>query len=151
MIRPASASDAEAISRLINALAHHFLVDPSGPEAAPFLQTLTPAAVAQRIVAPDFRSYVAQDASGIHGFLAMRGDSHLYHLFVRADAQRKGVGRALWEHAAALSGQSTFTVNASLYAVPMYERLGFVAQGQAQTANGLMFVPMVADGGIRDQ
>lgn len=148
MIRPASTSDAEEISRLINSLAHHFLAAPSCPQAAAFLETLTPTAIARRIVAPGFRSYVAQEAAEIQGFLAMRDDSHLYHLFVRAGGQRKGIGRALWEHAAAQSGQSTFTVNSSLYAVPMYERLGFIAQGQAQTANGLVFVPMVATGGI---
>lgn len=143
MIRPAQSSDAEAISRLINGLAHHFLIDPSSPDVAPFLETLTPTAIAQRILARDFRSYIAEDASGIHGFLALRGESHLYHLFVRADMHRQGVGRALWRHAVGQSEQSTFTVNSSLHAVPMYESLGFIAQGPSQTANGLVFVPML--------
>ena len=35
------------------------------------------------------------------GVVGTRSDSHLFHLFVAEGEQRKGVGRALWEHARA--------------------------------------------------
>ena len=36
------------------------------------------------------------------------------------------------------------TVNSSLYAVPVYQRLGFEADSPPQRRNGLDFVPMTA-------
>lgn len=140
-IRPATASDAEAISHLITGWAHHYLADPA-PEAAPFLATLTPSATAERITAENFRYYVAQGADGVDGVIAIRNGSHLYHLFVRAEAHGQGIARALWEHAKAQSGHSRFVVNSSLPAIPVYERFGFVIKAAPQTANGLVFVPM---------
>ena len=142
MIRTATASDAEAISHLITGWAHHYLADPAPPEAATFLATLTPSATAERITAENFRYYVAQGADGVVGVIAIRNGSHLYHLFVRAEAHGQGIARALWEHAKAESGHSRFVVNSSLPAIPVYERFGFVAKAAPQTANGLVFVPM---------
>jgi predicted GNAT family N-acyltransferase len=34
------------------------------------------------------------------------------------------------------------TVNASLYAVPVHQRLGFVATGEPRSQNGITSVPM---------
>ena len=142
LIRHATASDAEEISGLITGWAHHYLEDPAPPEAAPFLTTLTPTATAERIEASSFRYYVAEGSTGLCGVIALREGSHLYHLFVRSDAHKQGVARALWEHAKAESGSSVFVVNSSLPAIPVYERFGFVAQGGPQTKNGLVYVPM---------
>ncbi len=146
-IRQATASDAGAISGLVMDLAHYFVADPSSPESRSFLDGLTPPAYAERIRSPNYRHYVAEDSTGACGIIALRDGSHLYHLFVRADAHRRGIARALWEHAMALSDHSTFTVNSSLFAVPVYERLGFVARTPPQTANGLVFVSMGYAGG----
>lgn len=142
VIRQAKATDAEAISRLVAGLAHHFLADPSALEAGPFLSGLTPSSYAERIDSSRFSHYVAEDPTGPCGIIAMRDDSHLYHLFVRADVHGQGIARALWEHVKFLSSHSTFTVNSSLFAVPVYERFGFIAKTPPQTANGLVFVPM---------
>ena len=142
VIRQAEASDAGPISHLVLGVAHYFLADPSSPEVGPFLAGLTPPSYADRIGSSNFSHYVAEDSAGPCGIIALRDGSHLYHLFVRADAHGQGIARALWEHAKALSGHSTFTVNSSLFAVPVYERLGFVAKAPPQTADGLVFVPM---------
>jgi GNAT superfamily N-acetyltransferase len=141
-IRPAIASDAEAISHLVTGWAHHYLKDPPPPEAATFLASLTISATAERIAAENFRYYVAQGVDGLDGVIAIRNGSHLYHLFVRSEAHGQGVARALWEHAKAQSGQSRFVVNSSLPAVPVYERFGFVVKDAPQSGNGLVFVPM---------
>lgn len=65
--------------------------------------------------------------------IALRGNSHDYHLFVAQAFQRKGLGRSLWRrvYQAALEAGNNwrFTVNSSVSAVPVYERLGFVAIG----------------------
>lgn len=141
-IRPATLSDADEISGLITGWAHHYLENPPPPEAAVFLATLTPSTTAERIAAPSYRYYVAEGASGLLGVIALRESSHLYHLFVRADAHGQGIARSLWERAKSESGSNSFMVNSSLPAIPVYERFGFVATDSAQSKNGLVFVPM---------
>lgn len=141
-LRNATLEDADAISRLVVGLAHHFLEDPDAAAAQPFLATLTPAATAQRIASPDFLHCVAEDDSGLCGVIALRGGSHLYHLFVRSDRHRRGIAGALWRHAKALSGHDTFTVRSSLYAEPVYARLGFVREAPPRTDNGVTWVAM---------
>lgn len=147
-IRDATISDAEAISRLITSLGRFFLADQTSPEVRPFLETLTPNAMAGRIAAPNFSYYVAENNAGICGVIALRDGTHLYHLFVREDTHRQGIAHALWEHARARSDAARFTVNSSPYAVPAYEHLGFKVQSAPQSADGLVFVPMayVRDG-----
>ena len=147
ILRIATVEDADAISQLVAGLAHHFLEDPGAAEAQPFLATLTPAATAQRIASPDFRHHVAEDDSGLCGVIALRGGSHVYHLFVRQDRHRRGIAGTLWQHAKALSGQNTFTVRSSLYAEPVYARLGFVREAPPHTDNGVTWVGMRYTGG----
>lgn len=142
LIRDARTADAKEISELITGWAHHYLDDPASPEAAPFLETLTPSATATRIDSPEFRYYVAEGATGLCGVIALRDHSHLYHLFVRTDAHRQGFARQLWEHARSRSSSCAFTVNSSLPAIPVYERFGFVATSAPQSKNGLSYVPM---------
>ncbi len=142
-IRQARPSDADAISRMIVGMAHYFLTDPAATDCQPFLETLTPPATANRIASERFRYFVAEDAGGLIGVIAMRDGAHLYHLFVDATKHRQGIARSLWEHARVESGNTSFTVNSSLFAVPAYQRLGFIAKSGVQSANGLSFVPMV--------
>jgi GNAT superfamily N-acetyltransferase len=143
VIRQAEQSDAEAISRMVVGMAHYFLTNPVATDAQPFLETLTPMATAKRIESERFRYFVAEDAGALVGVIAMRDGGHLYHLFVDAKRHRQGIARALWEHARAESGNTSFTVNSSLFAVPAYQRLGFIAKSGVQSANGFSFVPMV--------
>ena len=146
-IRTATIDDADAISRLVASLAQHFLEDPDAAAVQPFLATLTPAATAQRIASSDFRHYVAEDESGVCGVIALRGGSHVSHLFVREDRHRRGIARALWTHAKALSGHDAFTVRSSLFAEPVYARLGFVREAPPRTDNGVTSVAMRHGGG----
>jgi ribosomal protein S18 acetylase RimI-like enzyme len=142
-IRPATQSDADKVSALAVALAPYFLSNPPSSGAEGFLATLSPEAMAKRISAPTYRYFLAESGAGLSGFIALRDESHVYHLFVKPDAQRQGTARSLWEHARDSSGHCRFTVNSSLAAVAVYERFGFVATDGPQTKNGLAFVPMV--------
>lgn len=146
-LRTATVEDADAISQLVVGLAHHFLEGADAAEVQPFLATLTPAATAQRIASPHFRHDIAEDDSGLCGVIALRGWSHVYHLFVREDRHRRGIARALWVHAKALSGHDTFTVRSSLYAEPVYAQWGFVREAPPRTDNGVTWVAMRLVGG----
>lgn len=144
-IRTATPEDAPAISALVSSLSGYFLADPDHPEAAAaFFRTITPEAIAGFIEGGRFVYHVAEDGGRLAGAVGVRDGSHLYHLFVDERFHRRGIATRLWEHALAEAGYpARFTVNASLFAVPLYERLGFTAAGDAVVKDGIAFQPMV--------
>jgi len=141
--RPANGADAIAISLLIHSLAGYIEDGSVNPHEESYLGTITPEAIAARIVAPGFSYLVAEDHSGVCGVAALRDSRHVYHLFVRQELHRQGLARALWEQLRNSSDSSYFTVNSSLFAVPVYLRLGFVCAGARQSRNGVTVQPMV--------
>lgn len=159
-IREAREEDAPAIAALVASLAGRFLADPDDPgAAAPFFESISPGAVAERIRGAAFRHHVAEVGGALAGVVVVRDASHLYHLFVAAPLHGRGIARRLWgvarEAALAAGGSGRFTVNSSLPAVPVYERFGFVADGEAVVKDGLAYLPMATRvpaperGGIR--
>ena len=142
-IHDAAEQDAEAISALIGELKYLFLDASSDEASRSFLQSLTPDAVRQRIACNDYLHLVAESGGQIVGVIVMRNRSHLYHLFVSAPYHRHGIAKSLWARAQRDPGTSTYTVNSSLFAVPVYERLGFTASGSLQSKDGVTFQPML--------
>lgn len=145
-IRPAAAADAAGISALILGVSGFFTLHPDGEGAEAFLATLAPQAIAGYLASPDYRYLVAEDAGVLAGVVAIRDNRHLYHLFVAQGVHGQGLARRLWTAAmdAALraGNPGEFTVNSSPYAVPVYERFGFVPTGPRVEAQGIAFVPM---------
>lgn len=145
-IRPIKDEDAPAVARLLNALARKFIVHESTPEgAATFLRENNEEAIRRYIEAGQVY-HVAESDAEIAGFISIREQSHLFHLFVGAKWQGQGVARKLWETARQSAidagGSGDFTVNASNFAVPIYEKLGFVRTAPMQCLKGLYFNPM---------
>ena len=132
-VRDANVADAAALSALVTPLARHLLDADSGASAHAFLASLTPASFADRLVDKDFAHYVIEDAGSIIGMVAIRGDSHVHHLFVSRGSRQRGIARLLWEHALRVHGRREYTVNSSEIAVPVYERFGFVSKAAPQT------------------
>jgi ribosomal protein S18 acetylase RimI-like enzyme len=97
-------------------------------------------------VAQGFRYHVAESYGRIVGFVGVRDNKHLYHLFVANDFQRQGVARRLWavarEQCIAAGNPGTFTVNSSNNAVAVYEKLGFVRSGAMKNDDGVLYNPM---------
>ena len=142
--RKAVPADAEAISALVTGLASYFLADPSHPEdAAFFFTTITPEAI-RGYLEGDIAYHLAEADGALAGLIGIRGGSHVYHLFVGERFHRRGVAARLWERARNAAGApSRFTVNASRYALPVYRRFGFVAEGPEVMQDGIAFQPMV--------
>ena len=88
------------------------------------------------------------------GVIAIRGNRHLYHLFVSERFQGKGVARRLWDVAKAASldagNPGVFTVNSSRYAVGLYETFGFAGQSEAIDRSGVICIPMKLESAIRE-
>jgi GNAT superfamily N-acetyltransferase len=102
------------------------------------------------ISAPNFAYFKGLLDGELAGVVAVRDHSHLYHLFVDAKFQGRGVARALWLHARAgaeaAGNPGDFTVNSTPVAVPVYEQLGFRAVGPRVEMKGIAYVPMRLQG-----
>jgi GNAT superfamily N-acetyltransferase len=152
LIRPIEENDIPEVARLLNVLSREFIVHESTPEgASTFLRENDEEGI-RRYIEMGHVYHVAEIDGEIAGFIAIRERKHLFHMFVAVKWQRQRVGRKLWEVAretAILSGGSgAFTVNASNFAVPMYEAMGFVRTAPMQCVKGLFFNPMERHTGV---
>jgi GNAT superfamily N-acetyltransferase len=142
----ATVSDAEEISKLIMELSEPFFLSPSREGAEPFLASVSKEAERGYLSASNFSYFAAKANDNLAGFIALRDNSHLFHLFVAKEFQGKGLATQLWSMAKAKALEAgnpgEFTVNSSLNAVPVYKRFGFVRQGEVQSMHGISFQPM---------
>ena len=129
-IRLATVDDAPRISSLIRDLAKEFIAHEFSEEGANVLLGSMDEPSIRGYIESGYRYHIAEEGSGLAGVVAVRDNSHLYHLFVSEHFQGQGLARRLWEVAktASLSAGNPglFTVNSSRYAVGMYENFGFV-------------------------
>lgn len=138
------------MAKLLSELATEFIVaEFEAPAQGRFL-TENNAEAIRGFLGNQFRYHVAEMDRELVGFVGVRENKHLYHLFVSKPLQRQGIGRALWEYAKkdceALGHRGAFTVNSSTHAVPIYERWGFRRDGEAKTSNGITYNPMKLEG-----
>lgn len=92
--------------------------------------------------------FVARSGGAVVGMIALGKDDHICLFFVDTPRQGSGIGRALFE--AALErwrrwrpSSPAIDVHASLFAVPIYERLGFERQSDVECQNGIQFVKLL--------
>ncbi|WP_430461024.1 GNAT family N-acetyltransferase [Thalassolituus sp. LLYu03] len=144
-LRPAVLSDVPALSELVRSLAHFYLTDSTQTLPFWFADTLTPDAFSARLQSADYRTLVAAGQNGdLLGYITLKQPAHLYHLFVREDQHGRGIARALWQQLQQQTPAVTpFTLRSSLFAVSVYQALGFVCDGDAGHKDGIGFQPMV--------
>lgn len=147
-IRRAVLADADSISALLTETSNGYVL-PELSEAGRkyYLGQLAPGQIGEKICrGTGFRFYVAEFGAALAGVSAIKSNNHLYYLFTAATLHRKGIARQLWDkvrgEAAELGNPGLFTVNASLYAVPAYQKLGFAATGGQREFCGIRYVPM---------
>lgn len=149
LIRPCEDRDLAAMAALFRASALEFIVHESPPEGACTFLRENDEEGLRGYVRSGHVYHVAFDGDQLAGFIAIRNNDHLYHLFVDSRWHRQGLARRLWEvargAAIARGGAGSFTVNASSYAVPAYEVLGFKRTGPLQLVKGLKSNPMRFD------
>ena len=76
------------------------------------------------------------------GLLAMRKPQHISLFFVKEQYHRQGIGSLLFDAMRQDYTTQVFTVNSSLYAVPVYAHLGFIPIDTEQVTNGIRYTPM---------
>ncbi len=88
-------------------------------------------------------AYGAFEDDRLIGIIASRNDGgHIALFFVDGAYHRQGVGRLLFNAFLADSDKDVITVNSSLYAVGIYEKLGFIKNADPQEKSGIRYVPM---------
>jgi GNAT superfamily N-acetyltransferase len=150
-IRPLHDSDIRAVATLMRSLSDEFIVHECTPEAAAYFANENNESGIRGFVQSGMAYYVAEKDDQIAGFIALRDNRHVFHMFVDKAYHRQGIASALWQvaRAAALAtgNPGQFTVNASNYALSVYEKMGFVRTAETQCKNGIYFNPMRLDQG----
>lgn len=145
-IRAALPDDSEAISKLICGLVEKFIAEEFSSQGRDFLLSTMTADAIRQSMQSGYRYHVAEVKGLLAGVVAVKGNAHLYHLFVAEQFHRQGIAKKLWQLAMeeCLSHGNTgeFTVNSSAYALGVYKKLGFVTQPGPKEKNGVVFYPM---------
>jgi ribosomal protein S18 acetylase RimI-like enzyme len=145
-IREAGLDDANEIGKLICTLANKFITPEFSSQAKEhFLSSNNGKSVEQNMKS-GFSYLVATYSKRFVGVVGVKGNSHLYHLFVAENYQGKGLARQLWgkamDECKRKGNRGTFTVNSSNNAIGVYEKLGFERIGPTVEKGGVFFNPM---------
>lgn len=141
-MRKAMREDAVAISALINDLMPFMTLAPDGAGAEQFMLSMSQGAVERYVIGEEYQYWTGWIDGDLAGVVALRKGTHLFHLYVARRYHGQGLARQLWRTARAASPAPGMTVNASLYALPMYEHFGFAATGPRVEEHGIAYVPM---------
>jgi GNAT superfamily N-acetyltransferase len=145
--RPIRAGEETSVCELIARVFGAFVAPHYADEGvAEFDGYANPEALRERL-AGNHRMLVATIDGEIVGALELRNHEHVSLLFVDAEHQGEGVGRALLNRGLALCRAhdptlEEVTVNASPNAVDAYRRLGFQILGPEQVKHGIRYQPM---------
>jgi GNAT superfamily N-acetyltransferase len=144
-IRQAIEGDASDIAELIysTSVACCFASEQPCPEW--YKASVQPDQIANLLKSEQMVWLVATQEQTLAGVLAVSDKCHIKYFFVHPACQKLGIGKQLW-HFALCSGElgNSLTVRSSLFAVPVYERLGFIAIEPQKTFNGMHYQTMVA-------
>jgi GNAT superfamily N-acetyltransferase len=148
-VRLLRTDDIRAVAALLEHLARRSITAEFSEQAQTRFLLANNASAIAGFVAQGFRYHVAEAGGELAGFVGVRNNAHLYHLFVAETMQGKGVARQLWTVAmdACLraGNPGRFTVNSSNHAVPVYEAFGFTRSAPTQDDAGVLYNPMVLD------
>ncbi len=144
-IRQALEADASDIAELIYTTSVACCFTPEQPCPDWYRESVQPSQIANLLKSEQVVWLVAVQKQTLAGVLAVSDKNHVKYFFVHPAYQKLGIGKQLW-HFALRTGAlgNSLTVRSSLFAVPVYERLGFTATEPPKTFNGMYYQTMVA-------
>ena len=144
-VRQALEADASDIAELIYSTSVVCCFTSEQPCPEWYKESVQPSQIANLLKSEQMVWLVATQEQKVTGVLAVSDKSHVKYFFVHPAYQKLGIGRQLW-HFALHSGVlgNSLTVRSSLFAIPVYERLGFMAIEPPKTFNGMHYQTMVA-------
>jgi GNAT superfamily N-acetyltransferase len=144
-IRFASVSDASAIAKLIYSTSMACCFTPEQPCPEWFKVSVSPTQITSHLKSRNMVWAVAEEGQSLVGVLAISDSSNVKYFFVHPSHQKVGIGMRLWLFVSnnGLLGSSV-TVRSSLFAVLVYERLGFKVTEPPKEFNGLHYQTMCA-------
>ena len=125
----ATSEDAETVTRIAHAAKRHWGYPETWIAAWRDILTIRPEFITTNV------AYIAVENAGPVGFYVLTSEAdgpHLDHLWILPVAMGRGIGRALFEHAAAQAHKSGFDslkIEADPNAAAFYERMGAVRVG----------------------
>jgi GNAT superfamily N-acetyltransferase len=137
-IRKASKEDAQRLKDLVSSLAYFYMFDSNADLPAWFSTSLELVQFEVRLESNRFTNIIYE----VDNYISIEDNSHLYHLFVDRHHQGKGIARQLWSAAKRICPSSKYTVRSSIYAVPIYQKWGFVISDVVGEKDGIQYQPM---------
>ncbi|MGB3364498.1 MAG: GNAT family N-acetyltransferase [Thermodesulfobacteriota bacterium] len=112
-----------------------------------FFEYANPRAFKKRLET-GYLAMVSETDSKLAGVIELKGYNHISMLYVDKAFHKKGVAKelirvALEEASSNYSSHDDITVNSSRYAVPFYEKLGFIQIEEEKTIYGVIHIPMI--------
>ena len=141
-IHIATNRDAEQIQKLVSDLSHFYLSEENTKLPDWLTTSLDLAAFEERINSNDYINLLCEINNSIVGYISVKNKSHIYHLFVSQQHQRKGIAKALWENIIKICDSSKYSVRSSLYAIPVYASFGFTPSSPINVKEGIQYQEM---------
>ena len=142
-IRLANAGDVETISKLVLSLSRYYLKSCQDELPPWFVSMLSSDAFLKRLHTPSNTTLVGELNEEVVAYGAMNGSHKLYHLFVLERFHGEGLSRKMWTALTAACPSDYYELNASVYAIAVYEKFGFIKVGNQQEKDGIQFQPMI--------
>ena len=147
VIRPMLPIEAVEASSLVAEVFNEFVAPDLEPEGVEEFMRHSDAVAMQTRMTQDHFILVAELDSELAGMIDMSEHRHISLFFVSQKHQGRGVGKKLLKAAMDICLKQSdkpdaITVNSSLWATGVYQKLGFEPQKDEQCINGIRFVPM---------
>jgi GNAT superfamily N-acetyltransferase len=145
-IRLALEADAPDISELIYSTSVACCFSLEHPCPKWYEESVRPGQISKLLQSEQMVWVIAIHDQKLMGVLAVSEKNHIKYFFVHPLFQKMGVGKKLWGFALSIKAfGNSLAVRSSIFAVPVYERLGFKAIGPLNFINGIAYQTMVAN------
>jgi len=141
-IRNAEVLDAQQIQNLVASLSSSFLDSQTDCLPLWYLDSIRLVEFESRLKLEGFTNLVYLEQGKVVGYIAIKDNQYIYHLFVANACQGRGIARKLWERVLSELDSETYSVKSSLNAIPVYSSFGFERDGDIASKDRLFVQPM---------